>query len=559
MRWFLFIAFVIFGCTSEHSKYPQITIGLGEEVNLINPLLSGTAYARQIEELVYLPLFQFDPEDLELKPVLATKPPILTKLKDDRIKYSFQIRPEATWSDGKSITGADYAFTFKMIYNQALKTGGYRAYLSFIDQIIVDEEDEKKVTVTTNKAYHLAETVLSNIEIFPKHIHDPKGILDTHSIAGLRLLDEPDSLMIQLATNFQEYGNASATSIVGSGPFELLEWEPKEAIVLKKKKDYWAEKVINKPVQLYAKSERLKFNFIKDRVIAFQELKSGGIDIMNQVPLINIKEILNEDNDQLKGFTPDQFTQYFIALNPENHGLENAELRKALNQCFDIHAWITNQMFDLAVPVTNPISPLKKYYDHTIPVTEYNPKLAIEVFEKYGYNQLNGDGIRFRKKGKVIEKLSFRLGFSSSNEAARGLSIFFKEKAKQAGIEIISRPMDFSNLRKAYAQGGYDLLFLASSVPPADYDPQQKWHTKSWGKGNRVRFGDKNSDLIIDKICGTIDPFERAEYYRQFQQSIEKSRPFMFLYSPKQRVVSRKDLNVSSSKLWPGYVTQLLH
>ncbi len=558
MRYFVFLLIFLTSCTSDQPSRQQVVIGLGEDIEMINPLLSRTAYARQIEELIYLPLFQFDPIDLDLKPVLATRRAEVEEINDGRIKYSFQIRPEAKWSDGQSVTAADYAFTFKLIYNKALNTHGYRAYLSFLDEIVLDDEDEKKIEVIANKAYHLAETVLGNIEIFPKHIHDPNGLLDTKSIADLRSMSTPDSSLIKLAEDFRNYGQEGTKSIIGSGPYELENWIEEESILLKKKTDYWGNKIKDAPVQLSASADYLKYNFIRDRLVAFQELKAAGIDIMNQIPLSNMKEVLERNFSNLAGMTADQFTHYYIALNPQKKGLENPELRKALNHCFDIEEWIEHQMYGMAVPVTNPISPLKDYYHHDLPITYFDPKVAIDIFRKYGFNELNEAGIRYRKKGDVIEKLSFELIYSIKNESAASLALFFKEKAKLSGVEIIPKPQDFSSLRKAYGQGDFDMVFLASSVPPADYDPQQNWHTKSWGKGNRVRFGNSESDELIDKICRSLDPNERAGFYKGFQKEIYEEQPCLFLYSPKQRVAFKKDLKVTSSKLWPGYITQLL-
>jgi len=523
MRFLILFIILSIGCSKEKSNDGQVIIGLNEEVQLLNPLLSGTAYARQVEELMYLPLFQFDPNDLQLKPVLAAKAPFIETLANDSIKYSFEIRREAQWSDGKSVTAEDYVFTFKQIYNPALKTHGYRAYLSFLEYIELDEINEKKFSVVTNKPYHLAETVLGNIEIFPQHIHDPNGVLDNYSIGALRNIESPDSSLIAQADAFSNYGRIGAKNIIGSGPYKLNSWIPGESVLLEKKQDYWGQKITNPPVQLQANSTLLKFNFIKDRVVAFQELKSDGIDIMNQVPLLNTIDVLNQNVIGLTGHTPEQFTHYYIALNPTNHGLENPELRKALNQSFDLESWIEKQMFGLAIPVTNPISPLKNYYDKSLPIVKYNIRDAIKVFEKHGFDQIDEAGIRYRKKGEVIDKLTFDLNYSTSNESAASLAIFFQEKAKLAGVEIIPKPLDFPSLRKAYRSGDYDLVFLASSVPPADYDPQQKWHTKSWGRGNLVRFGDSESDSIIDEICRTIHPEERAKPHPNFGQGISLS------------------------------------
>ncbi len=534
----------------------QVNIRLGESINRINPLLSGSGYAKQVEELIYLSLFQFDPISLALKPSLAQGEPKVEVLSKEQLKITFEIREEAKWSDGVSITADDYVFTFKMIFNPNLNTHGYRAYLSFIDKIEADPLNKRKILVWTKKKYHLAQTVLSNIEIFPEHIHDKEKKLSAFSIDDLRSTDKGNVELKNLAEAFSNYGGPGSNNIIGSGPYDLVEWIPQESIRLQRKKTYWAEGLTDKPMQLEAKTEFLNFKIVKDQTTAFQELKGKGIDIMNQAPLLAFNENINRQ--ELQFFTPDQFTYYYLALNPQRFALSSSNGRKAVNKCFDIEKWIEEQMFGMATAITNPISPLLPYYDHSLPPISYDPSAAENYFQSIGFGEIDQDGIRFRIiKGKK-ERLSLKMSYSVANDVAANLGIFFKERAKKAGLEIIPKPMELQAMRKDYRQGAYDMIFLASSAPPADYDPQQSWHTKSWNAGNRVKFGSLKTDKIIDSICSSLDKQERFELYQEFQKEIYASQPFIFLYSPMQRVIASKGLKVVPANVWPGYVSQML-
>ena len=566
MRYLYFWLLILIGCSVQpDSKNKVVNIRLGADINYINPLLSGSAYARQVAQLIFLPLCQYDPVDLNYEPILTVDRPKVEKLENERVRYDFQLRPEAKWTDGKDITAADYHFTFKMIFNPSLPTHAYRAYLSFLDSITVHPTDPKLFSVFTNRSYHLAEVVLSNIEIFPKHIYDSLGVLENYDLPKLRDLQqmteaeksnqaEELTALEDLATDFKQKSSLNNPLFIGSGPYELTEWKEKERVVLKKKKNFWAENMGNVPRVLLAQSSTLNFKIIPDRQSAFQSLKAEEIDIMNETPPLAFQQVRNKEINHLQGANPPQFLYYYIAMNPGRPAFSNPELRQAMSHLFDNQQWIDQQLYGLAVPVTNPISPLKSYYDNSLPPRSYQPDKSKAIYRENGFLDADGSGILSKQIDGEKKALRLKLAYSVNNPTARSLATFFAAKAKAAGVEIIPDPMDFSQLRKSYASGSYDMIFLASGAPPSDYDPQQSWHTKSWDKGNYVRFGNDKTDNLIERIITGLDAGERVGQYKLLQKEIYESCPFIFLYSPLQTVSAQSDLLFEAAKVWPGFV-----
>ncbi|MGE3315991.1 MAG: ABC transporter substrate-binding protein, partial [Planctomycetaceae bacterium] len=78
---------------------------------------SNTYINSIIEGLCYESLCSIDPETLEFKPNLATK----WKISDDKMKFEFEINPNAKWSDGKPVTSEDVIATYRLIMDESLQ------------------------------------------------------------------------------------------------------------------------------------------------------------------------------------------------------------------------------------------------------------------------------------------------------------------------------------------------------------------------------------------------------------------------------------------------------
>jgi peptide/nickel transport system substrate-binding protein len=172
----------------------EVSIRLEAEPDRLNPLLSTISYSRQVFDPLHLYLMSYDPTTLVLVPQLLKETPKIELIKngvyEGGTKYSFEIREEAIWDDGKPITAADYEATLKLIFNPFLPTLGYRTFLENIQSFDIDKMNPKKFTIILNDTYFAGLESLTNVvPVLPKHIFDADNSLDTVSL--LKLISDP--------------------------------------------------------------------------------------------------------------------------------------------------------------------------------------------------------------------------------------------------------------------------------------------------------------------------------------------------------------------------------
>ncbi len=136
-------------CTSDKDKKGnKAYIRIPSEPEKLNPLTTEDVNAVQVMSNIFLSLLDFDAKTLDLVPVLAKNRPIATPIDTGKYKggiaYTYEIREEATWDNGKPVTAADYIFTIKAILNKKAGANNLRSGLDFIKDIVVDAQNPKK-------------------------------------------------------------------------------------------------------------------------------------------------------------------------------------------------------------------------------------------------------------------------------------------------------------------------------------------------------------------------------------------------------------------------------
>ena len=257
-------------------------VRLSTDPDRLNPLTTEDGNAMQVISYMFPALLDFDPQTLELTPLLAKNRPIVVPIDTGKLKggtsYTYEIRDEAMWDNGKPVTAADYIFTIKAILNPKSGANNWRSGLDFISNIVVDATNPKKFTIFSNKKYFLAESKSGTVPLLPEYIYDTEGLLKTFSIADMVKLDtgKMAPAMTQFANNFQSPKfSREIGSVVGCGPYTLAEWKMGERLVLKKKTNWWGDKLASQSPFLMALPDELHFRPVKDETAAMALLKEG--------------------------------------------------------------------------------------------------------------------------------------------------------------------------------------------------------------------------------------------------------------------------------------------
>jgi peptide/nickel transport system substrate-binding protein len=550
-----------------------VRLAIPNEPDNLHPYVSVHAMATYIRDQTYQFLTDINPHTLELEPVLAEK---LAVIGEDKKSYQYRIRDEATWDDGKPITGYDYLFSTKCVINPLCPALHMRGYYEFLEEVVVDPNDPKKFTVHTNSVFFLGESALGGFEVIPKHLYDPKGLLDDITIAQLQhdpegnIKEHPG--LVEFSTYFySEPYYRDPTKMFGSGPYKLESWEPGERITLVRKENWWGDKCKDNVFSLLAYPDKLVFKAIKDRAACVQALAADEVDMAWDIVPNDFDRISSDTTDPVhkscKLHTGDTYSMLYLGLNsrpPKNRKplLVEQPVRRALAHLTDVDRIIKVVYNGYGKRIVGPISPYNKREYHTgLKLIEFSVEKAKAILDSAGWKDSNGNGIRDKVVNGRLTELDIEFLVSTSSKTAPEMGELFAEDAIKAGVKINVVKEDFKLIGARLGKHDFDMFGLGLNGSPIPADMMQVWHTESWtsGSSNYTGFGDSTTDKLITQIRETIDAEERRPLYFKIQEAIYDYQPAIFMMSPQERlIVNKRFENQFTTTVRPGFKIRAL-
>jgi peptide/nickel transport system substrate-binding protein len=177
-------------------------------------------------------------------------------LSADQKEWTFTLRDGVTWQDGEPLTAGDVAWTFNTIIENELSLS---VYLKGVEKAVAVDDTTLKVYCSEPKANMLLTQVY--IYILPEHIWG-------------------DLSVDELSTTFR-----NPVPIVGSGPFQTVEFKKDDYVKLVRNPTYWGTQPTLDEVifQYYTNSDTM-----------VQDLKSGAIDGAQVIPATQFQQLQSE-------------------------------------------------------------------------------------------------------------------------------------------------------------------------------------------------------------------------------------------------------------------------
>ena len=519
----------------------------------LNPMITNDAASSAIFNRVYEKLLEQDFETTELYPVLAESRPVVS---DDHLTYTFTLRKNAAFSDGKPLTARDVVFSFKVVRNPLITDGAaLRNYYESIDNVVA--KDDYTVVITMTKPYFLAEYFLGGLWIMPKHVLDPKNLTDGYTFA-----ETADIEKAQANASLKKFADWYNTPEVkrdcklniGSGPYVFEEWKTGESITLRKSDKWWNA---GKDKWNPAHPDQLFYKVINDRSAAVVALKNSEIDFMEFVPAAKfVEELDTVATPHIRKATYKTQTYSYIGLNMDHPILSDKAVRKALAYCLDRNALIKQVMRGLASPVNSPVYDDRPEYDPTIKGVPYNPAEAKRILAAAGWADADGDGVLDKSiKGKQTP-LALSILINAGNETREAVAVSFSDELRKVGIKLEVRKLEWSVFLENMRSRKFEISIGAWVNDPIPSDPYQIWHSSQVGNKGSNYVGFKNSrvDQLLDMNRVEFDEQKRVAYMKEFQKIVDEEQPYIFLWTPLYPAAYNSRLqNVRFSYVRPGY------
>ncbi|MBL0310961.1 MAG: hypothetical protein IPP77_15225 [Bacteroidetes bacterium] len=557
---------ILTGCGQSNKKKEknQVIIHELSDTDMLNPTNYQSAEAGYYLAQMFQTLTGVDPRTLAEVPLLSKTMPLEEYDSTTNIlKYTYEIREEAKWDNGTPITGKDVDFSMKVYKCPTVNDESQKPYFELVSDIVTYPDNPKKVTIVCNKKYILAKTTCGSFMILPQYVYDPSKTLDGYTVKqfneNAKVLAEDMKLKeFGAAYNSEKYQREKGF-IVGSGPYEFDQWVTGQKIVLKKKENWWGDKFADKEYAFEAHPDKLIYQVIKDQTAALTALKGLKLDVMNGIKSKDFIEQCQGSPKVTENFnlsTPLSMAYTYFGLNMRNPKFEDVNVRRAMAHLTDVEKIIHVIGYDLGQRVNGPINPYKKgAFNDTITPYEFNIEKAKKILADAGWKDSNGNGTIDKKIHGKLTEFNITFTYNAGNDSRRDTAMIFKESARQAGISVDVVPQEWSIYIDNQKQHKFEMFYGAwiGSVNPDD--PKQIWHTESINGGsNYVYFGNSETDQLIENIRSELDETKRNDLYRKFQTILHDEVPYIFIWSPKERIaISKKFTNAETFVVRPGF------
>lgn len=488
--------------TSINANAPvggTFTRNLGGEPPTIHPITYSDLYGQWVLSYVSDTLALRSPETNEFQPRLAEK----WEVSKDKKSYTFFIRKDAAFSDGKPVTAEDVKFSYDAIFEPAYKAAEKIPYLEGISKVEV--VDEKTVRFHLKDTYFQNFISMAELWIIPKHVYS--------DVAKSQKMNR---------------------TIVGCGPYTLEKFETGQRIVLKRNDKWYG---------FNTKEWKGSFNFatiilrfVKEQAVSFEMAKKGELDIE---PL-SAEYFVKKAEGAPWGSTV--FKKEVVNQSPKSYGFIGWNFRRPMFQDKNVRRALAHLMnreemnkkfrYGKSILGTGPVSLGSDYASTKVKPILFDTKKASELLTKSGWKDSDKDGILDKKiDGK---KVDFKFSLVYSNKDVEKYFTMYKEDLKKAGIDLELKYLEWNSFIKLLDDGNFDSVALAWGGS-SEWDPKQIWHSSSAvpGGSNFIAYKNPTLDKLIDQARLESNDKKRMDQLHKVYEIIAEDAPYAFLFNEK--------------------------
>ncbi len=215
-------------------------------------------------------------------------------------------------------------------------------------------------------------------------------------------------------------------NIVGTGPFMLQDYVIGSSMYFVRNLDYWGYDERN-PQNKLPYADKVTILVIGDTSTQLAAMRTGKIDILNQLPIIDATSLLKTTPNLLWRETPADSSYTVFAMRTDTPPFTDVRVRQAMNMAIDRKAIIKSVFLDHADYYTPHLARISAYYTpyEKLPdkpqwttvsakdVVTYNPTKAKELLAQAGYpNGFKTNVVTdpARDKSGLSELLQYYLG-----------------------------------------------------------------------------------------------------------------------------------------------------
>ena len=300
---------------------------------------------------------------------------------------------------------------------------------------------------------------------------------------------------------------------VGTGPYELVEFDVGQSVVLEAHEDYHAG---------VPATPRMNFVIITDLVAAASALAAGQVDYVEEMTPDAFEAVRDAATVKIAEYPG--FLHLELQFNVrEGRIFSDVNLRKAMQLCIDKAGTVDAATNGTALPTESETPPASWAFNPDVAGVARDVDAGKALIEESGWT-LGDDGVYAKDGERLAAEVLVRAGQSDRINFMQLLA----EQVRECGFEITVNPADFQTvlipaLDRAWADDGFDAYFGGWSAA-LDPDPFSLWHCSQVSTEERpelfnyIGYCNEEVDEIIEAGLATSDQDERRELYLRFHE-----------------------------------------
>lgn len=422
---------------------------------------------------------------------------------DDRLTYSFKLKPNLKFASGNPLTAEDVAYSFERVIKLDKSPAFILGQFGLTGENVAEKAKAAgpdTFVFTVDKPY-APSFVLNCLASSVGAVVDKKLVSE-----NVKAITPGDDYKYD-----NDFGNDwLKTHSAGSGQFKLREWRASEAVVMDRNDNYWGDK---------AKLARVIYRHMKESSAQRLALEAGDIDIARNLEPNDLDAVAK--NGDIALTSAPKGTVYYISLNQKNPNLAKPEVRQAFKYLIDYSA-----IGDTLIKGIGNVH------------QTFLPKGVLGELDETPFK------VDVAKAKELLEKAGLKDGFSvtmdtRNSQPVTGIAEAVQQTAAEAGIKIDIIPGDDKQTLTKYRARNHDIYIgqwgqdyfdpnsnaqtFASNPNNADDSSNQ---TLAWRNAWDVPDLTKETEAALLES----DPAKRIEMYRHLQKEVLEKSPFAIIY-----------------------------
>jgi len=422
--------------------------------------------------------------------------------------WTFHLRGDAKFTDGKAVTARDVVFTF-----ETAKAAQASVDLTFLDK--AEAEDDTTVIFSLSRPTSVFLNTMASVGIIPEHA----------------------------------YGADYGRNPVGSGPWKFVQWNPQEQLILEANEQYYGTVPSIKKVTIVFMSEDAAFAAVQagqaDVALTAATLADKAVDGYHLVRASSV------DN---RGFTlpllPNEGAVTESGYPIGNNVTCNLEIRQAAAYAIDRERIAEVALNGFATPCYSEND--KMPWNHPEVGIKTDVAYARKLLADAGWADTDGDGI-VEKDGLAA---AFTVLYPSGDSVRQAVALAAAEQVRQAGIHITVEGTSWDDLAKRMFSEGVMMGWGAANP----YESYCLYHSGGAFRDdfyNPEGYQSERTDKYLSAAMEALTTEEAYENWRLAQWDGETGTcmkgvcPWVWIVNVDHLYYVRDGLDIGSQQLHP--------